>query len=60
MPKDVYPQPTQEVAARRKKLAPEIHDAFTAFSERVFAEGALPAKTHDTVSRVRRTTTRAP
>ena len=29
----------------RKKLAPHIHDAFTAFSDQVFADGALPAKT---------------
>lgn len=28
----------------RRNLAPHIHDAFSAFSERVFAEGALPTK----------------
>lgn len=44
MPKDVYPHATHEIAAERKKLAPEIHDAFTAFSQRVFAEGALTPK----------------
>jgi AhpD family alkylhydroperoxidase len=44
MPKDIFPQSTPELAATRKRLAPEIHDAFTTFSERVFAEGALPAK----------------
>jgi len=44
MSKDVFPQSTPELAATRKKLAPDIHDAFTAFSKRVFADGALPAK----------------
>lgn len=42
MAKDIFPQTTPELAARRKKLAPDIHDAFMSFSERVFAEGALP------------------
>ena len=44
MATDVLPQPTPDLAARRKKLAPDVQDAFTAFSERVFAEGALPVK----------------
>jgi alkylhydroperoxidase/carboxymuconolactone decarboxylase family protein YurZ len=45
MSKDIFPQTTPDLAATRKKLAPNIHDAFTAFSERVFADGALPTKT---------------
>ena len=44
MAKDIFPQTTPELAATRKRLAPDIHDAFTTFSERVFAEGALPTK----------------
>ena len=44
MAKDIFPQPTPELATTRKRLAPDVHDAFTAFSERVFADGALPAK----------------
>ena len=44
MAKELFPQATRELAATRKRLAPEVHDAFTAFSERVFADGALPAK----------------
>ena len=44
MSKDIFPQTTPDLAATRKKLAPHIHDAFTAFSERVFADGALPTK----------------
>lgn len=44
MPKEIYPRTTPDLVAIRKKLAPHIHDAFAAFSERVFAEGALPSK----------------
>ena len=44
MATDIFPQATSQIAATRKGLAPDIHDAFTTFSERVFAEGALPAK----------------
>lgn len=44
MPKDIFPHATPEIAAARKRLAPDTHEAFTHFSERVFAEGALPAK----------------
>lgn len=50
MSKEIFPQATRELAATRKKLAPEIHDAFTAFSERVFAEGALPVKTKQLIA----------
>lgn len=44
MSKDVYPSSTAAMAAARKKLAPHTHDAFTAFSEQVFADGALSKK----------------
>jgi AhpD family alkylhydroperoxidase len=50
MPKDIFPQPTPEIAARRRQLAPEILDAFTSFSERVFAAGALPVKTKQLIA----------
>lgn len=40
----VYPPATREVGARRRELAPAIHEAFDAFSKQAFAEGALPAK----------------
>src|SRR5690349_3235551 len=41
MPRDIFPQTTPELAARRKQLAPDTHDAFMNFSERVFAAGAF-------------------
>jgi AhpD family alkylhydroperoxidase len=44
MSDDLFPQTTPAIAARRKQLAPDIHDAFAAFSERVFAAGALSSK----------------
>ena len=44
MATDIFPQPTAQIGARRKQLAPEIHDAFTSFSKRVFDAGALPVK----------------
>src|SRR2546429_8791429 len=50
MATDVLPQPTPDLAARRKKLAPDVQDAFTAFSERVFAEGAPPDKTKQLIA----------
>jgi AhpD family alkylhydroperoxidase len=50
MEKRMYPPATRELTDSRKKLAPEIHDAFTAFSKRVFADGALPAKTKQLIA----------
>jgi len=47
---EIYPKATEEIAAARKKLAPGIHEAFTNFSARVFAEGALPAKTKQLIA----------
>jgi AhpD family alkylhydroperoxidase len=40
----VYPLMTKELAEQRKTLAPQTADTFRAFSQSVFAEGALPAK----------------
>lgn len=50
MSSDLFPQTTRDLAAARKKLAPHMHDAFTTFSERVFAEGALPTKTKQLIA----------
>lgn len=40
----IYPAATREMAEERKKLAPKPLEAFKAFSQSVFADGALPAK----------------
>ena len=50
MPSDMYPRPTRELATKRAQLAPEIHEAFQRFQERVFADGALPAKTKQLIA----------
>jgi len=50
MPDSVYPAATRELATRRKEAAPDIHDAFQAFSRQVFADGALPEKTKQLIA----------
>ena len=46
----MYQPTTPEVSARRRALAPEIHEAFERFSSAVFAEGALPEKTKQLIA----------
>lgn len=41
----LYPAATRDLVHKRHELAPATEAAFTAFSQQVFAEGALPAKT---------------
>lgn len=50
MPHDILPHMTPDLAAMRKQLAPDIHEAFTSFGERVFADGALSAKTKQLIA----------
>src|ERR1043166_6865692 len=40
----MYPPSTRELARKRRELAPAAEAAFQAFSQAVFADGALPAK----------------
>jgi AhpD family alkylhydroperoxidase len=44
MPDSMYPADVRELAQKRRDLSPETEAAFHAFSQKVFAEGALPAK----------------
>lgn len=46
----IYPQATKEFAEQRKNLAFKTAEAFKAFSQSVFAEGALPTKTKQLVA----------
>jgi AhpD family alkylhydroperoxidase len=46
----MYPTTTRELAEQRKNLAPKPADAFRAFSQSVFADGALPAKTKQLIA----------
>ena len=50
MTHDIYPITTSQLAATRKRLAPDIHESFTNFGARVFADGALPAKTKQLIA----------
>jgi AhpD family alkylhydroperoxidase len=56
----MYHPSTPEIASRRKELAPEIHDAFEAFSHAVFAAGALPEKTKQLIAVAVAHTTQCP
>lgn len=44
MSEGLYPTATGELAKKRRELAPDTEAAFQAFSQKVFAEGALPVK----------------
>ena len=50
MDKAMYPSSDPGIAARRKQLAPGPLAAFKAFSDSVFADGALPAKTKQLIA----------
>ena len=43
-------QPTRDLVEQRNRLAPGPVEAFQAFSKRVFADGALPAKTKQLIA----------
>lgn len=46
----LYPKPTRTLADKRKALAPDTEAAFRAFSETVFRDGALSAKTKQLIA----------
>ena len=46
----IYPSATKSLAHHRRKLAPGPAEAFKAFSQSVFADGALPAKTKQLIA----------
>ncbi|MEV4078271.1 carboxymuconolactone decarboxylase family protein [Nonomuraea fuscirosea] len=50
MTESLYQPATPEIAARRKQLAPGIHEAFENFSRAVFTDGALPEKTKQLIA----------
>ena len=50
MPESIYPRSSQDLARKRRELAPTIQSTFDAFSKSVFAEGALPAKTKQLIA----------
>ena len=50
MTDSVFPKPTRELSQLRHRLAPETADAFRFFSDRVFADGALPRKAKELIA----------
>src|SRR5690349_15265483 len=50
MSESIYPPASQDLARKRRELTPAIQAAFHAFSESVFAEGALPTKTKQLIA----------
>jgi AhpD family alkylhydroperoxidase len=50
MTDDLYPKATREIARARRDLAPGPAGAFHDFSQAVFAEGALSAKTKNIIA----------
>ena len=46
----MYPKPTRELHEKRHSLAPDVDVAFQAFSQAVFADGALSAKTKQLIA----------
>jgi AhpD family alkylhydroperoxidase len=50
MSHDVFPVATSKMSARRKALAPGIHDAFNEFGKQVFAAGALDEVTKQLIA----------
>ena len=50
MSESTYPNVTRRLVEARRALAPELEDAFRAFSQKAFADGALPAKTKELIA----------
>ena len=46
----IYPDTSKQLAQKRRELAPEVYGAFRTFSQRVFADGALPSKTKQLIA----------
>ena len=46
----LYPEPSPELAHRRRDLAPDTQAAFDAFSRQVFGDGALDTKTKQLIA----------
>jgi AhpD family alkylhydroperoxidase len=49
-PEQAYPVVSKQLAEQRKSLAPQSAEAFKAFSQAVFADGAISAKTKQLIA----------
>ena len=50
MADSLYPPSSRELSEKRRALAPDTEKAFQAFSQQVFVDGALPAKTKQLIA----------
>jgi AhpD family alkylhydroperoxidase len=50
MVEPLYPPSSRELSETRRALAPDIEKAFQAFSQNVFADGAVSAKTKQLIA----------
>ena len=50
MASSMYPPSSRELSEKRRALAPDTEKAFQAFSQQVFADGALSAKTKQLIA----------
>ena len=50
MSENLYPPVTRNLVDARRALAPDVEDAFRTFSDKVFTEGALSAKTKQLIA----------
>ncbi|MGB3271530.1 MAG: carboxymuconolactone decarboxylase family protein [Xanthobacteraceae bacterium] len=60
MSHDIYPPATRELVQHRRQLAPDAEAAFQAFSQKVFAEGALSGKVKQLIAVAVAHTTQCP
>ena len=57
---NMYPAPSRELGSKRRELAPGPAEAFKAFGEQVFADGALPQKIKELIAVAVAHTTQCP
>jgi AhpD family alkylhydroperoxidase len=50
MAEPLYPPSSRDLSETRRALAPDIENAFHAFSQNVFADGAISAKTKQLIA----------
>lgn len=50
MSQSLYPELSRALSDTCRQCAPDTYDAFKAFSQKVFADGALPAKTKQLIA----------
>ena len=50
MEHSMYPDTSRELHEKRRTLAPDAYAAFRTFSQKVFADGALPSKTKELIA----------